>query len=439
MTNQRRLRRFLVASAFLAALVASAPEFASAKPEAGSGRSLHPNTHFYVAKPNHGAIEQIADLTSSGDKAEANLIREMIETPQAVWFTSGTPKSVQQDVKSTVQRAAGKDTVPVLVAYNVPGRDCAQYSAGGAATGADYKAWIDGFVAGLEDKQAVIILEPDGLALLPTDCGQPDTYDRVALVNYAAHALLRDPNAAIYLDAGHSAWHSVGDIAQRLVAGGVQDVQGFFQNASNYQFTTNSIQYGTWVSKCIAYATTVNPGDFGGCPNQYWNGGPLPSLIAQTIGEWTGDALSSYGPWSDSDTTVVSTPSGPRMPFNTSGINLRYANMLGATQPTTHFVIDTSRNGQGPWIPPANHPAGDPQDWCNPPDRGLGERPTANTGQPLVDAYLWVKIPGESDGQCARWTSGPIDPVRGIQDPPAGQWFPEMALELVRNANPLLH
>ena len=58
-----------------------------------------------------------------------------------------------------------------------------------------------------------MILEPDGLALLPTDCGQPDTYDRVALVDYAAHALLVDPNAAVYLDAGHSAWHSVGDMA----------------------------------------------------------------------------------------------------------------------------------------------------------------------------------------------------------------------------------
>jgi endoglucanase len=110
---------------------------------------------------------------------------------------------------------------------------------------------------------------------------------------------------------------------------------------------------------------------------------------------------------------------------------------LGTAQPTAHFVIDTSRNGQGPWNPPA-HPAGDPQDWCNPPDRGLGERPTANTGLLLVDAYLWVKIPGESDGQCYRWTSGPLDPVRGTQDPPAGQWFPDMALELVQNANPPL-
>jgi endoglucanase len=417
-------------STLLAALVASAPALASAKPQTGDDRSLDPNTQFYIAKPNHGAIEQIADLHSSGDKADARLIGEMIETPQAVWFTSGTPKSVDQDVKNTVQRAADKGTVPVLVAYNVPGRDCAQYSAGGAATGANYKAWIDGFAAGLGDQKAVVILEPDGLALLPTDCGQPDTYDRVALINYAAHALLRDPNAAIYLDAGHSAWHSVGDMAVRLVAGGVQDVQGFFQNASNYQFTTNAVQYGTWISSCIAYATTVAPGDFSGCPNQYWNGGPLPAKIAQLRGEWNGVALSPYGEWSD--TTEVDF-------LNTSGINLRYANMLGATPPTTHFVIDTSRNGQGPWIPPAVHPAGDPQDWCNPPDRGLGFRPTAKTGQPLVDAYLWIKIPGESDGQCYRWTSGPLDPVRGIQDPPAGQWFPDMALELVRNANPPLH
>jgi endoglucanase len=49
-----------------------------------------------------------------------------------------------------------------------------------------------------------------------------------------------------------------------------------------------------------------------------------------------------------------------------------------------------------------------------------------------------VKIPGESDGQCYRWTGGPQDPLRGIQDPPAGQWFPELALELAQNANPPL-
>jgi endoglucanase len=61
------------------------------------------------------------------------------------------------------------------------------------------------------------------------------------------------------------------------------------------------------------------------------------------------------------------------------------------------------------------------------------------TSSPIIDAYLWVKIPGESDGECTRWApGGGIDPVRGHADPPAGQWFPEMALELARLAQPPL-
>ena len=153
--------------------------------------------------------------------------RDEIETPQAVWLTSGTPKSVQQDVKNTVQRAADKGTVPVLVAYNIHSatvpstRPVARPRSG--LQGVD--RW---FRRGTGRQASGHHPQPDGLALLPTDCGQPDTYNRVALVNYAANALLRDPNAAIYLDAGHSAWHSVGDIAQRLVQGGVREYPGLF-------------------------------------------------------------------------------------------------------------------------------------------------------------------------------------------------------------------
>lgn len=89
---------------------------------------------FYVPKVDHGAQRQMADLRSSGQKQDAELIREMVRTPSAVWFTKGTPESVRREVKATVQRAAGKKTIPVLVAYNLPFRDCAQYSAGGATT-----------------------------------------------------------------------------------------------------------------------------------------------------------------------------------------------------------------------------------------------------------------------------------------------------------------
>ena len=104
-----------------------------------------------------------------------------------------------------------------------------------------------------------------------------------------------------------------------------------------------------------------------------------------------------------------------------------------------HFVIDSSRNGQGPWTPAAAYP--NAQDWCNPPARGVGLRPTANTGSTLLDAYLWVKIPGESDGQCTRGL-GPdgatVDPEWSIIDPAAGGWFPGMALQLAKNASPPL-
>lgn len=77
-------------------------------------------------------------------------------------------------------------------------------------------------------------------------------------------------------------------------------------------------------------------------------------------------------------------------------------------------MIDTSRNGSGPYGSARNN-----QDWCNPPGRTLGATPTTHTASPLVDAYLWVKEPGTSDGSCRPG------------DPRAGAWWPEYALELV--------
>jgi endoglucanase len=428
MKDKRILRRILVATTLLALLIAAVPALA------GVYMSLDPETEFYVAKRNQGAILQIAELISSGDKDAAELIGAMIETPQSVWFESGSPKDVQQAVKNTVQRAAGKKTVPVLVVYNLPFRDCAQFSAGGATTVEEYTAWIDGFAAGIGDAQAVVILEPDGLGIIPyyTNldgvlewCQPPEAdpetaaADRFFMLNYAVDALMAQPNVSVYLDGTHSGWLNVGDAAHRLSQAGVDRADGFYLNVSNYQYRANLVQYGTWISKCLTYD------NFSGCANQYWNGGPDGTKIADLLGPWTGVALSNYGEWSDDSDDPA---------LNTSGINWRYE----GAQPTIHFVIDTSRNGLGPWQPPA-YP--DPQDWCNPPGRGLGLRPTADTGNPLIDATLWVKIPGESDGECTRGL-GPagttIDPEWGIIDPPAGEWFPEMALDLVLNADPPL-
>src|ERR1043165_1613422 len=161
MTNQRKLIYLLIVSTLL--MVLMVPVSALAKPR----NDVAANTQFYISKPNHGALDQISSLTSSGDKADANLIKEMIQTPQAVWFTKGTPKTVRQDVRNTVLRATDKGQVAVLVAYNIPFRDCAQFSAGGATNAAEYKAWIDGFAAGIGNAKAVVILEPDSLGIIP--------------------------------------------------------------------------------------------------------------------------------------------------------------------------------------------------------------------------------------------------------------------------------
>ena len=89
--------------------------------------------------------------------------------------------------------------------------------------------------------------------------------------------------------------------------------------------------------------------------------------------------------------------------------NVAYGNAVSAQIGNKRFVIDTSRNGLGP------APGGE---WCNPLGRASGNVPTLNTGHPLVDAFLWVKPPGESDGPC---NGGPA----------AGQWWPEYAVGLL--------
>ena len=422
----KRLKSLLVVAACLGLALAAAPA-AGADDHDGSA-----DMGLYVPKPHQHAKRQIADLVSSGDKTTAAMVKEMISTPQAFWVEVTDPAATMRQVRATVKHAAAKKQIPVLVAYNIPFRDCAQFSAGGATSVAEYKAWIDGMATGIGDLPAMVILEPDGLGIIPWYTSidgvlewcqpaeaNPETAaaERFVMLNYAVDALKAQPNVSVYLDGTHSGWLNVGDISDRLVKAGVERADGFYLNASNYQYTANQEQYGTWISKCIAQ------GNYAGCANQYWNGGPEGTKIAELLGPWMGVALSPYGEWSD-DSDVPE--------LNTSGINARYW-----AEGDTHFVIDTSRNGVGPWLPTVSYP--DPQDWCNPPDRGLGLPPTLETGEALIDAYLWIKTPGESDGECTRGL-GPagetIDPEWDLIDPGAGDWFPEQVLDLVANANP---
>jgi endoglucanase len=85
-----------------------------------------------------------------------------------------------------------------------------------------------------------------------------------------------------------------------------------------------------------------------------------------------------------------------------------YADKVSALTGGSHYVVDVSRNGQG-WK----------GTWCNPPGAGLGKNPQVSDGLTKLDATLWVKTPGASDGTC---NGGPT----------AGTWWESYALDLVR-------
>lgn len=420
-------RRAVLAAAAMLTLGLAVP--LGAQPAVADDAGLAGST-LYV-DPFSTTLESAQQLSGQA-RDDAQLLGSIAS---ATWFTDGTPDEVRAGVDKVVTAAAARGEMPVIVAYNVPYRDCALYSAGGAADTGAYAAWIGAFAAGIGDRPATVILEPDGVGVIPhfttlegtVDSCRPIDVDpataaseRFAQLNHAVDAVKAQPRTSVYLDGTGASWLSVPEISSRLVRAGVERADGFFLNVSNYQFTSNSTWFGTWVSQCIAYATQVNPGVYSECGQQYWNGGPAT--------DWQGTAMSQYGEWSHDN---------PDLALNTSGVESRFDLILGGVAPTTHFVIDTSRNGLGPWqYPVGAYPAH--EDWCNPPGRGTGALPDTSTGNPLVDAYLWVKVPGESDGKCYRGTAGPTDPARGMEDPAAGQWFVEQARELISLGNPAL-
>jgi len=424
-----------------------APGATSEQLESPPSRDIDAATRFYAPPPKPAAVKQVISLAKQRRIGDAVRVAEMATTPQAVWFGDGSPQEVKAAVRQTMHAAARSKTTPVLVAYNLPYRDCAQYSAGGAVDTAAYEAWIDGFASGIGTQQAVVVLEPDGLGLIPynktifgaEEWCKPTVTDahgnsvpapgaspeaRYAQLTYAVASLrAKAPAAAIFLDGTHSAWLGVNEAASRLYragfVNGVQQVQGFFLNVSNYQTTSDNTQFGTWVSMCLAAGTpgvgpdwmrdaTTGAPHFDWCPSQY-------------------DPATGY--------TQVN-----YSPEFAAGITAGLEGLLAGASPQVPFVIDTGRNGHGPWQPPASASYPDAQIWCNAPGRGLGLRPAARPGDALTAAYLWIKTPGESDGSCNRGLpGGTVDPEwGGTVDPKAGGWFPAQALELARLASPPL-
>ncbi|MDQ1024878.1 cellulose 1,4-beta-cellobiosidase [Streptomyces umbrinus] len=350
----------------------------------------------------------------------------------------------------------GSDELVVqLVIYNLPGRDCAALASNGelGPTEIDkYKTqYIDPIAAILADSKyaglrIVTTVEIDSLPNLVTNVSPRATAtancdtmkangNYVKGVGYALNKLGDVPNVYNYVDAGHHGWLGWDDnfapsaalFKEAATAEGatVADVHGFIVNTANYSalkenhFTINDSVNGASVrtSKWIDW-------------NRY--------VDEQSYAQAMRNQLVSIG-----------FPSGIGM------------------------LIDTSRNGWGGTARPTGPGATTNVDtyvdggrydrrihlgnWCNQSGAGLGERPQASpaTG---IDAYVWMKPPGESDGSS---TAIPNDEGKGFDRmcdptytgnprnnnnmsgalgnaPLSGHWFSAQFQELMKNAYPAL-
>jgi endoglucanase len=285
------------------------------------------SSSFWVDPSNSAAVQ--ATAWRSSRPTDAAQMDKLASKAVAKWFGDWNA-DIYSAVNAVVTAATNAARVPVLVAYNIPSRDCGGLSGGGGASASAYRTWIGSFASALAGRKAVVVVEPDALGGM--DClSSADQQTRIDLLAYAVQALKAQPNVSVYLDAGNPAWHSAADMATRLSRANVGMADGFSLNISNFFNTSDNVGYGQ-------------------------------SISALTAGK--------------------------------------------------HFIVDTSRNGSGPT---ADH------QWCNPDGRSLGTAPTTSTGNSLVDAYLWIKIPGESDGAC---NGGPT----------AGQWWADYALGLVNRS-----
>jgi endoglucanase len=270
-----------------------------------------------------------ANAWRSSRPADAAELDKIAGQPQARWFGDWNA-DIAADVRATTNASTAAGAVPVLVAYNIPDRDCGGYSGGNAVSTAAYQKWISAFASGIGSSRAVVVLEPDALAGM--DClSAADQQTRIALIAYAVNVFAKLGATSVYIDAGHPSWQSAATMAARLTAAGIANAAGFSLNVSNFIGDDDNVSYGRQLSALV--------------------GGK-------------------------------------------------------------HFIIDSSRNGLG---------ATADMQWCNPAARALGRRPTTNTDMDGVDAFLWIKTPGESDGSC---NGGPA----------AGVWWPEYALGLAQRA-----
>ena len=328
--------------------------------------------------------------------ADAARLKKLATYPTAVWLESlETAKLAGPTLDDALKQeaAGGGPVLPVFVIYNLPNRDCAAEGSRGelfvdkggeALYQSQFIDVIAAAFAAHPSQKIAIVLEPDSLPNLVTNAELPacaaaeQVYRRG--IAYAISKLSM-PNVFIYLDAAHAGWLGWPKNLPKAVA--------LFKEV---------IATAGGPERIRGFAVNVSNYDPPREPKSKKSGPDDPSQDEIGYASDLNDGLTKAG---------------------ISGKG---------------FVIDTSRNGK-------SEIRSTPGNWCNVKGAGLGERPKAAPA-PLIDAYLWIKTPGESDGttdrKAARFDENCVSDDAMPGAPEAGELFAPYLIDLAKNANPPL-
>ncbi|ARQ68625.1 glycoside hydrolase family 6 protein [Streptomyces marincola] len=387
------------------------------------------------------------------------------DEPTAVWLdrraaitggSAGNSTGLREHLDNAlVQAEEHENFVFQVVVYNLPGRDCAALASNGELAADEIDVYKEEFIDPIadilgdpaySDLRIVTIIEIDSLPNLITNVSPRETAtencDEMLAnghyqegISYALATLGDIPNVYNYVDAGHYGWigwdDNFGASAElfhetaTMNGATVDDVAGFIVNTANYgptvepHYTINDSVNGTSVrqSDWVDWNRYVD--------NQSFALGFRDELVRQGFNSEIGMLIdTSRNGWGGPDR-----PAGP-----------------GPRTDVNAYVEGSRIDGR--------YQAGN---WCNQEGAGLGERPTASP-VPNIDAYAWIKPPGESDG-ASREIPNPegkgfdrmCDPTYegnprngynmsgALPDAPlSGHWFSAQFQELLANAHPPL-
>lgn len=253
----------------------------------------HPGMSLFV-EADSSAADAAGTASEGSDEHEAAAY--LAGVPTAVWLTPEDYgiDQVGDAVTQLLGEARAGGSALTLVVYGLPERDCGQFSAGGLSP-EDYPAWtaaIGEALSAASDVPAIVVLEPDALALAP-ECGNVE--DRVAQLGAAIDDLSGE-NTWIYLDAGHSQWLPVDQMADLLKRAGVDRVRGFATNVSNYQELADETAYAHRLSDALggAHAVIDTSRNGAGSDGEWCN--PPGRLVGDEPGA-TGDDVVDLNLW----------------------------------------------------------------------------------------------------------------------------------------------